>query len=102
MLVVGRGLCRLCQPIVQVADPDPHRMALLTGATAGRRKTVPAAGAPGGAPISVRKRDSTSATASGHSPEAKWGSLEASLLQRESSVSTRRGVAPGTAGVGML
>jgi hypothetical protein len=34
MLVVGRGLCKLCQPIVQFADPAPHRMALLTAATA--------------------------------------------------------------------
>ena len=33
MLVVGRGLCRLCQPIVQVPDPAPHRMDPLTPAT---------------------------------------------------------------------
>jgi hypothetical protein len=35
VLVAGRGLCRLCQPIAQVTDPDPHRMAPLTATTAG-------------------------------------------------------------------
>ena len=98
VLVAGRGLCRLCQPIVQVTDPDPHRMAPLTAATAGRRKTAPAAGFPGGVPIPGRKRVTTSATANGHSPEAKWGSLGAGLLQRELSVSTWRAVVPGTTG----
>jgi hypothetical protein len=108
VLVVGRGLCRLCQPIVQVADPDPHRMAPLTAATAGRRKTAPTAGFPEGAPIPGRKRFTTSATVSGPRPEAKWGTLGAGLLQRELSMSTQRamrhfGVAvmPGTAAVGM-
>src|SRR5579862_9555549 len=44
VLVVRRGLCSLCQPIVQVTDPDPHRMAPLTAATAGllqRELSVP-------------------------------------------------------------
>ena len=76
-------------------------MASLTAATAGRLKTAPAAGFPGGALTSVRRRGSTSATASGHSPEAKWGSLGAGLLQRELTMSTRGAVAPGTAAVGM-
>jgi hypothetical protein len=80
VFVAGRGLRRLCQPIVQVADPDPHRMA-----------------------------PRTAATVSQHRPEAKSGTLGAGLLQRELSVPTQRavrhfGVAvmPGTAAVGML
>ena len=109
MFVVGRGLCKLCQPIVQVTDPDPHRMAPHTAATAGRPKTAPSAGFPEGAPIPDRKRSTTSATVSRHRPEAKSGSLGSALLQRELSVPTQRaarhrGVAvmPGTAAVGML
>jgi hypothetical protein len=77
---VGRGLCRLCQPIVQVADPDLHRMARLT-----------------------------TATVSGHRPEAKWGTLGAGLLQRELSMPIQGAVGhfgvavlPGTVASGML
>lgn len=80
MLVAGRGLCRLCQPIVQVPDPAPHRMAPLTAATM-----------------------------SGHGPEATWGTPGAGLRQHELSVPTQGavrhfGVAvmPGAAAVGTL
>ncbi len=63
MLVVGRGLCRLCQPIVQVAHPGLHRMAPLPAVTV-----------------------------SGDRPEAKRGTLGAGLRQRELNQSTHQAV----------
>ena len=72
VLVVGRGLCRLCQPIVQAADPAPHREAPLIAAMM-----------------------------SGHRPEVTWGTLGAGLRQRELSGPTQGAVRPGTAAAGM-